>query len=559
MPKRWREETRQADVLVVGGGIAACCAAIEAAKFGVKVLLADKGRLGTSGSTPTSGGAVALFRTGEGDDLEKFSEDTHSGGEEMGDPALVGILCEEIGPGVGWLEHMGILFQRQADGNLHLQKSLGHRYPRSCVALGDGAGLMRGLRKEVLHRGVTVGEQLWITGLVVENGEISGAYGVDLAAGTPVHFAVKSVCLCAGSATGLYPIASANFLTTGDSFAMALEAGAELANMEFVEFTVVPAPNGLPISMGGATPFPSRGGRLFNSLGERFMERYDPENRERTRRNTLVRAIYCENEEGRGPVIMDASYIPQELRARFDAMHHMVKLRAAGVDPWKDRFEWVPSVHSLLGGMVIDREGQSNVPGLFAAGEASTGIHGANRLSGNALGEGIVFGFRAGRAAARRAIERRGLKGTTPGAGSEKRSSAVEAQRAKIRQFIDKPAADPRELKREILRTAWSRLGVRREGHLLQEASRLLEAVSDELNRSGVPDLRGACELLELSNLSLVGRAVAAAALTRRETRGQHWRSDFEERQETWRKWIVLSKTQDGLATELRGVGYLNL
>ncbi|MBI2873698.1 MAG: FAD-dependent oxidoreductase [Firmicutes bacterium] len=541
MPISWREETVEADVLVVGGGIAACCAAVEAAKFGVRVILADKGRLGVSGSTPTSGGGVAFPDPGQGDDVAKFYEDTWRAGDELGDPALVRILCEEAGEGVQRLEQLGIPFEHGADGGFTHRSSLGHRSPRSCSPLGRGAGMMVGLRKEVFHRGVTVYENLAVTRVIVSGGEVRGAYGIDLRTGSARLFKVPSVILGAGGATDLYPVASANYLTSGDSYALAYEAGAMLANMEFVEFTIVPASaGGRAISSGGATSYPGQGGRLYNSLGERFMERYDPEKLERARRSNLVRAIYTECIEGRGPIMMDASWIPPERRHILERSESILKLRASGIEPWQDRFEWVITVHTFLGGAVIDEEGRTTVPGLYAAGEASNGIHGADRLSGNAIGEGIVFGFRAGRAAAKRA-----LAGLVDGRAADGRGldgRGLDGHRDRLRMLLAASPSDTRELKRSLQQAAWSRIGVRRSGEGLREAESAFEELGSAALGSGARDLKEAQALMELANLSLTGKLIARAALRREESRGQHWRTEHPQKDGAWNRWIVQSR-----------------
>ncbi|MBI3076220.1 MAG: FAD-binding protein, partial [Deltaproteobacteria bacterium] len=208
--------------------------------------------------------------------------------------------------------------------------------------------------------------------------------------------------LAAGSATRLFKYASANFQTTGDAQALGFRVGAPLVNMEFVEFTVIPKVAQKIISTGGISPFTGRGSHIRNGLGERIMETYDPVRLERTTRAQLVRAIDREIREGRGPIWNDSSHFTEELWQEFHTSSPEVldRLKAAGLEYRRAPFEWVPAMHTCLGGFLIDERGETAVPGLYASGECAATIHGANRLSGNATTECLVFGKRAGRHAA---------------------------------------------------------------------------------------------------------------------------------------------------------------
>ncbi|MBI2873820.1 MAG: FAD-binding protein [Firmicutes bacterium] len=581
------------DVIVIGGGLAAACAAIEAAGLGARVALVDKGRLGMSGSTPMSGGGISHVSGETGDSHLFFREDTYLGGERMADPALVDIMVEEAGPGIRRLRDLGVPFELDAGGTPALRQGLGHRFRRSIAPAGDGWGLMQVLRKEILHRGVQVFERaaavsvlkaggmngiqdsaVNATGNVTANtaadgegngaGEVRGLLALQIDTGELAALYAPAVIIAAGSATGLYPVASSSYLTTGDSFGLAFRAGAVLANMEFVEFTFIPAPGGIPIPSQGATPFPAAGALLYNAKGERFLERYDPARMERTTRATVVRGIWLETEAGRGPAMMDATVIGEAWKTWLEASDAYRKIRAAGVDPWRERFPWTIAVHTLLGGICIDPLGATLVPGLFAAGEAATGIQGANRLSGNALADCMVFGFRAGRTAARRALERRregfgprGLCGFSTVDFSISNPVSKEddpAEQEEVRKIGKIAGPGPgihrtlQEFEAKLLETTWKGIGVCRDGDQLKETRRELHGLWAEA--AAARGARGPAQVLrwlELQNMALTAVMVAEAALMRAETRGQHWRRDCPDPDPSWERWISFQKRGEAI------------
>lgn len=533
------------DVLVIGGGTAACMAAIEAAKFGVRVTLVDKGLMGRSGSSPTADMAMsaAFGHTSlEGDlgkdSIEQHYEDTMRRGEWVNDPALVAIMVREALPLLEELETFGVRFSRTAEGLLFQYRTLGHAYARCCSPIGGGHKTLEMMRKEVLHRRVEVLENTFITRVLLRDGEVCGAYGLDIETSEERILPCKSAVIATGGATRLYPYTSANFHTTGDGFLLAIEAGAELANMEFVEFTVIPKVGLRIISASGITPFMGRGSKLFNARGERFLVRWDPAQLERTTRAVLTRAIYKEWLEGRGPVYNDASGFTAEIWDEFEmsqgqALH---KLRAAGIEPRRERFEWVPAAHTFLGGIVINGYAETGVPGLFASGEATTGFHGANRLSDNAISECLVFGKRSGRFAAKHA-RGKGAPEIPP--------SELKAERERLRCLFSDTGEDPRQIEKHIRNIAWRTIGVVRRGKDLREGISEFHAAQRTPLR-----VRGTAELLialEARHVARVGEVTARAAWRREESRGQHFREDFPEKREEWRRIITVRAGSEGL------------
>jgi succinate dehydrogenase/fumarate reductase flavoprotein subunit len=378
-----------------------------------------------------------------------------------------------------------------------------------------------------------------VTRLLVREGRVAGAHALHTGDGTRTVFTARAVVVAAGSATRLYRYTSASYHTTGDGFALGFTAGVPLASMEFVEFTIIPKVGPKLMFSSGISPFMGRGSRLLNGAGERFMEREDPERLERTTRARLIRAVYREIQEGRGPVWNDALHFTEDTWREFgessDGVLH--KLRAAGIDYRRERFEWSPAVHTFLGGLVVEPSGATTVEGLYAAGESAAGVHGANRLSDNAITECVVLGKEAGRAAAKHAAR----AGAPPDVTSLARAAGDELQ------GLERDGGEPPEaVERAIRETAWRHIGVIRDAGLLGEGL----ARFHELRQARVR-VRDLCDLVmavELRHLALTGEVVCAAALRREESRGQHYRDDFPESAPAGLRWTVAAGDGDRLA-----------
>ena len=534
--------TTDCDVLIIGGGLAACMAALEASKRNMDVVLVDKGRLGRSGSSPTSGGVpqAAFGHADPRDSKDMHFRDTIVGGDYIPHQKIVRAIVDEVTDRVVELEEMGLHFKKTPDGKqFYQEKRLGSSYARSCPPVGGSVGMLGSLRKEVFNREVQVRQWTMVTKLLRHNGRVTGAFGINVQKGTYEAYRARAVVLAAGSAIGIQKYTSANFLTTGDAYVAAFDIGAPLANLEFLEFTLIPAPGGEAISMAGLSPFTSKGGRFFNALNERFLERYDPERLEGTTRAILVGATYKEMLEGRGPVYLDPSYIPDEKWDDEIQFEYTPKLGKAGVNARSDRFEWVPALHTFLGGLDINERCEvPGVEGLYASGESATGTHGSNRLSGNAIASAFALGARSGKYAAIYAADAE-LEEVDPG------ETAEEA--ARIEAFKRDEGLDPTELTEEIKNTAWESTGVvRNERGLTAGLERFQEIRREKVPRLKADNLRDLIKSLECSNLAWVGEMVAACALERRESRGQHTRDDYPERDDkNCLNWITVEKDGD--------------
>jgi succinate dehydrogenase/fumarate reductase flavoprotein subunit len=540
------------DVLIVGGGLAASMAALEAAKHGASVVLVDKGRLGRSGSSPTSGGVpqAAFGHVDPRDNKEIHFKDTIVEGEFIPHQKIVRAIVNEVTDRVLELEEIGVPFKKLKDsGKFYQEKRLGSTFARSIPPIGGSVKMLGILRREVFHREVSVHQWVMITKLFRDDGGVTGALGINVQNGKFHLYRAKAIVLAAGSATALQKYSSANFLTTGDAYLAAFNLGARLANLEFLEFTLIPAPKGLTISMGGLSPFTSKGGRFFNGLGERFLEKYDPDRLENTARATLVRAAYKEMLEGRGPVYMDPSFIPHDHWDIEMTFEHSQKLAKAGIDCRRDRFEWVPALHTFLGGIVINERCETGIKGLYAAGESCTGTHGANRLSGNAIASALVLGTRSGKFAVQFASQ---------SGWGRMDESEVQDEVSRMESFKGDDGLNPTEVEAEIKDVAWESIGVvRNEKGLRSGASRFEEIRKERVPRVKARDVIGWVKAVECENLSWVGEMVARPALVRTESRGQHNRTDLPNRDdEHWLKWITLFRNGDQIAYQVTPIPF---
>lgn len=407
-------EIHHTDVLVIGSGGAGCRAAIEASKQGLDVTIISKGLSFKSGCTTLAeGGYNAAFGyVDEEDSTEAHFKDTLKGGAYLNDTKLVKILVEEAPERLGELESYGAMFDRQESGKLNQRPFGGQTFRRTCFQ-GDRTGheMMTALKEEVIRRGIKTIEEMIITKLLTddEDGSIRGACGLSLKTSDFLIFQARSTVLATGGAGWMYPVTSNAMQKTGDGYALAYQVGADLLDMEQVQFH----PTGMlyPESRRGVLiteAVRGEGGRLFNSKGERFMKKYDPRG-ELATRDVVARAIYQEIIEGRGTkrggVYLDVTHLPREvIEEKLETM--LQQFLDIGIDIREEPMEVAPTAHHFMGGALINEHGETTVKNLFAAGEVAGGVHGANRLGGNALADTQVFGRRAGEAAARNEIGR---------------------------------------------------------------------------------------------------------------------------------------------------------
>ncbi|MBX9749451.1 MAG: FAD-binding protein [Roseococcus sp.] len=528
----------EADVLIIGAGGAGMYAAIEAARQGAsRVLLLDRSLIGRGGATVMAQMTVAAA-VGTGDHWEYHLADTLTAARGLADPALAALLCEVGAECIREMDDWRVGWARAGDGLAAVQAP-GHDRAR-CVYvdfLNTGPAVSRTLRAQVQRVGSAIRRvgEVAVTDLVVQDGAVTGAVALHVASGEAVTIAAPATIIATGGLTRLYARNSASANMSGDGYALALRAGATLVDMEFVQFFPIGhlAPRLIGMDPIMWDPFRYKlGGRLLNGAMEDFLGRWGgdaEEGRYSTTRDLATYAITKENEAGRGSphggAWLSFTHIPDaELRAAFGPV--VDKLAANGIDLTRDCIEVAPIAHYHMGGVRVDAQMRTDVPGLLAAGEAVGGANGANRLSGNAITEALAFGRIAGREAARIAAAGP-VRGFAAGA-------AVELLRA------SGPAVNTAALVASLQRLMAADVGPFRTAAGLQRALAGLAELEAELGTTppGVPgqahDL-ARLDWLDLRQMLLVARAVVLAALAREESRGAHQREDFPEMREEWR------------------------
>ena len=410
-------EVKEHDVLIIGAGGAGLRAAIEALAQGASVGVVCKSLLGKAHTVMAEGGiAAAMCNVDAADSWKVHFRDTMRGGKLLNNWRMAQLHAMEAPARVEELEQWGALFDRTESGTILQRAFGGHTFKRLCH-VGDRTGLelIRTLQDRGVQQGIDCYMECTVTRLLIENGRFVGAFAYWRETGRFIVFKAKAVVIATGGIGKAWTVTSNSWEYTGDGMALAYEAGAELMDMEFVQFH----PTGMvwPPGVQGilvTEAVRGEGGILRNKLGERFMEKYDPKRMELSTRDVVARSIYTEVREGRGTehggAYLDISHKPAEyVKKKLPSMYHQFK-ELADVDITKGPMEVGPTCHYVMGGIRVEAEtGQSTVPGIFAAGEAAAGLHGANRLGGNSLSDLLVFGRRAGIAAAAHAkqVEKR--------------------------------------------------------------------------------------------------------------------------------------------------------
>lgn len=523
-------------VLVIGTGGAGLRASIELAERGVQVLAVGKRRKHDAHTTLAAGGINAALGTMDPQDSwQQHAADTLRESYYLADPAIVEIVARNAARGIEDLERWGMPFAREADGRISQRFFGAHKYRRTCYA-GDYTGLeiQRTLLRRARELDVPIVDTIYITRLLAADGRIFGAYGFDIVDGTPIVIHADAVILAAGGHNRIWRnTSSRRDENTGDSFRLAALAGARIRDAELVQFH----PSGIlePAEAAGTLVSEAargEGGILRNGLGERYMEKYDPERMELSTRDRVALASYTEIIEGRGTtnggVFLDVSHLPRETILEKLPRVYRTLIDLQMLDITEEPIEIAPTAHYSMGGVWVRPEDHSTgVAGLYAIGEASSGLHGANRLGGNSLIELLVYGRITGTDAAE----------YVSGLTEVRRSpEAVAEARAEMRGLLGGEAADrsaesPRLLQRALRDLMTDHAGVVRSEEGLREGLAKLDALQDRVDRlTAHPDIAGFDDLahaFDLYGSMLAARATLECALERRETRGCHNRSDF--------------------------------
>jgi succinate dehydrogenase flavoprotein subunit len=570
-------ETHEHDVIVIGAGGAGLRAAIEAAAQGVSVGLVCKSLLGKAHTVMAEGGiAAALGNVWPEDNWQVHFRDTMRGGKMLNNWRMAQLHAQEAPDRVLELERWGALFDRTKDGRILQRDFGGHRYAR-LAHVGDRTGLemIRTLQYQGIHQGIEVYMECTITHLLKDGDRIAGAVGYWRNTGEFVVFKAKAVVLATGGIGKAWKITSNSWEYTGDGQSLALWAGADLIDMEFVQFHPTgmvwpPSVRGLLVTEGVR----GDGGTLKNNKGERFMFKYIPEffraetadtEEEADRwyddkkarrtpdllpRDEVARAINTEVKAGRGTphggVFLDiATRRPADyIQKRLPSMYHQFK-ELAGVDITKEAMEVGPTCHYAMGGVRVDADSTAGtVPGLFAAGEAAGGMHGSNRLGGNSLSDLVVFGRRAGLHAA---LYAKNLGGMLTVDTAQIESCAREA----LEPFTRSGSSEnPYAIQAELQDTMQALAGIIRTESELKEALKKIEMLKERARKVRVDGGRtynpGWHTALDLRSLLTVAECSALAALERKESRGGHTREDYPKMDPEWGKVNVVLQQKNG-------------
>ncbi len=588
-------ERHSYDVLVIGAGGAGLRAAVEAREAGLRVAIICKSLFGKAHTVMAEGGAAAsMGNVNDKDNWMVHFRDTMRGGKFLNHYRMAELHAKEAPDRIWELETWGALFDRTKEGKISQRNFGGHEYPR-LAHVGDRTGLelIRTMQQKIvalqqkdgavygsMEANLKVYAELTITDILKEDGRISGAYGYWRESGAEVLFEAPTVIIATGGVGKTFKITSNSWEGTGDGHALALKAGANLVDMEFLQFH----PTGMvwPPSVRGILVTESvrgEGGVLTNTAGERFMFKYIPDvfkniyadneaeadrwyvdqdnNRrppELLPRDEVARAINSEVKAGRGSehggVYLDVSkrLSAEIIKKRLPSMWHQF-YELAGVDITKEAMEVGPTCHYVMGGVEVDPDTAAaiGVPGLFAAGEVAGGMHGSNRLGGNSLTDLLVFGRRAGAGAA----EFFKQNGANPVS-----ESAIKAAQGKIQAPFDRAGGENSyALHAELQEITHNLVGIIRTGSELEDA---IEKIADIRTRSANVSVSGGRKFnpgfhlaFDLDNMLLVAESTAKSALLRQESRGGHTRDDFPGMSSAWRQLNHISSF-DGLTVNVR-------
>ena len=575
-------ETFEYDVLVIGAGGAGLRAAIEASAAGVRVGLVCKSLLGKAHTVMAEGGiAAALANVDERDNWKVHFADTMRGGQYVNQWRMAELHAKEAPDRVRELEAWGAVFDRTKDGRILQRHFGGHKYPR-LAHVGDRTGLemIRTLQDHGVHKGIDVHMEHTILSLLKAGDRVIGAFGYERERGRFKVFRARAVVLATGGIGRAYKITSNSWEYTGDGHALAYEAGAELIDMEFIQFHPTgmvwpPSVMGILVTEGVR----GEGGILTNNQGRRFMFHEIPEayrahtadNEEEgwrycqgakdarrppelLTRDHVSRCIVREIKEGRGSphggVFLDISWIKskipnaaEHIKRKLPSMHHQFK-QLADIDITEQPMEVGPTTHYIMGGVRVDPDTQmSHLPGLFAAGECAAGINGANRLGGNSLSDLLVFGKRAGEFAAQFAKQN--------SFGEIRNDQIDSAAREALAPFDRGDGENPYQIQKDLQELMQDNVGIVRTESEMQYAFGQLQQLKQRANRAAVTGNReynpGWHTTIDLKNLLTVSEAITRAAVERKESRGAQFREDYPEKDEHFSKVnTIISKGPDG-------------
>ncbi len=531
---RDRHEVREHDILIVGAGGAGLRAAIAAAERGLSVGVVTKSLIGKAHTVMAEGGVAASMGNVDADDgWQTHFMDTMKSGKFLNNWQMVEIFAKEAPERVYELEQWGALFNRTEEGKISQRPFGGHTYRRLCH-VGDRTGLemIRTLQEKTLATDTTVYMETTVTRLFKnDEGQVVGALAYTRESGRFIHFKAKAVVMATGGWGRNYKVTSNSWEGTGDGAVLAYDVGAELVDMEMVQFHPTgmvwpPGVRGLLVTEGVR----GEGGILRNSEGERYMENYDSEKMELSTRDVVARANYTEVTEGRGSphggVYLDITHLGYNgIMKKLPVMYEQFK-NLADIDISKEPMEVFPTIHYVMGGIKVDPETcVTNVPGLFAAGECAGGLHGANRLGGNSLSDLLVFGRRAGEGAAEYA--------KSNGYSTEIDDSQLETEKQRVLEPLERQDGEnPYELQQQVQEAMMEHANLMRNEESLKEGLEKILAIKER-----VPNVKAHGSTLfnpgwhaaqDVRYLTQISEIILRTALERKERRGAQWHLDYD-------------------------------
>lgn len=556
-------EQLDTDILILGAGGAGMLAAVHAHEISPKlrICIVVKGLLGQSGCTRmVQGGYNAVLNPA--DSLERHFTDTVKGGAYLNNQDLAWTLVEDAPKRIVELENrIGCLFDRNPDGTIHQKPFAGQSFDRT-VHKGDltGIEIMSNLRDYVIEEDIRVLQETRGLDLLTSDGRVNGALLLNTRTGRLIAARARATLIASGGGATMYRISSPSMEKSADGMAMAFRAGARFVDMEMLQFHPTGLLVGKSVATGGLLEEGLRGAgaRLFNGLGERYMERYDPEKLERATRDVISRSSYLEIMAGRGTpsggVYIDVSHLDHAWVAKnFQGM--VERCHDYGFDLVHDRVEVSPSAHFQMGGITIDTACRASLERLFAAGEDAGGVHGANRLGGNGVADSIVYGARAGDSMAEFVLGKEFFP-------------VFEAQTRELAARWVAPlhragGENPFQLRGALNDLMWENVGVVRDGPSLTAAVDGLQTLKERVAAiavAGPAESNPAWnEAMNLENLLINAEMVARSAAMRTESRGAHYRQDFPTPDPTWLKNIHLIPESGGMRLECEPVRFTRL
>ena len=529
------------DILIVGAGLAGLRAALESIEAGNNTAILSKVHPVRSHSCAAQGGINAAL-TDRGDDWEDHAFSTIKGSDYLADQEAVEIMCKEAGENLIELEHMGVIFSRDEEGRLGTRRFGGQSVARTFfVGAITGSAMLHVLYEQTVKQNAQVYEEWFVTKLIIEDGECRGVIAMDIHSGKLEIIKAKSVILATGGAGRIFEPSTNALICTGDGLALAYNAGASLMDMEMIQYHPTGlAGNGILLSEGAR----GEGAYLLNSKGERFMEDYAPEYLELASRDVVSRAEQTEINEGRGIdgcVLLDCRHLGKsKIEERLGYLQE-VATEFRGIDLAEEPIPVKPTMHYIMGGVKTDFMGQTDVPGLFAAGEcANVSVHGGNRLGANSLLDTIVFGRRSARAAIEHASQIKSIS---------KNTDELNNETKRIQNIINRTNGErTATLRNEMGEAMTSGIGVFRDTRSIELAKQKVLNLIDRYENTYI-DNKGKIfntDLifnLELKYMLDVALTMCVGAENRKESRGAHYRTDITERDDkNWLKHTHVAK-----------------